>query len=87
MPPSVRGRVPSDSPAALLNDLVNELDLAPFLAVHDEPPGMPPCHPPPMLKILLHGYATGVTRSGEPRVARRRRRGGTAGAVLDFGPT
>src|SRR5450759_3858598 len=63
MPPSVRDWVPSDSLAAFINDLINELDLAPFLAVHDEPRGMPPYHPALMLKVLLYGYATGVTSS------------------------
>ena len=45
MPPSVRDWVTSDS-------------LAPFLAAHDEPRGMPPYHPAMMLKVLLYGYAT-----------------------------
>lgn len=63
MPPSVRDWVPADSLAAFINDLVNELDLAPFLAVHDEPRGMPPYHPALMLKVLLYGYASGVTSS------------------------
>jgi transposase len=63
MPPSVRDWVPDGSLAAFINDLVNELDLAPFLAAHDEPRGMPPYHPALMLKVLLYGYATGVTSS------------------------
>ena len=71
MPPSVRDWVPSDSLAAFINDLVNELDLAPFLAAHDEPRGMPPYHPALMLKVLLYGYATGVrsSRKLEARLA------------------
>jgi len=63
MPPSVRDWVRSDSLAAFINDLVNELDLRPFLAAHDEPRGMPPYHPALMLKVLLYGYASGVTSS------------------------
>jgi transposase len=63
MPPSVRDWVPADSLAAFLDDVVDELDLAPFLAAHDEPRGMPPYHPALMLKVLLYGYATGVTSS------------------------
>ena len=63
MPPSVRDWVPADSLAAFINDLVNELDLRPFLAAHDEPRGMPPYHPALMLKVLLYGYASGVTSS------------------------
>ena len=63
MPPSVRDWVPADSLAAFVNDLVNELDLGPFLAAHDEPRGMPPYHPAMMLKVLLYGYATGVRSS------------------------
>jgi transposase len=71
MPPSVRDWVPADSLPAFINDLVNELDLAPFLAAHDEPRGMPPYHPALMLKVLLYGYATGVrsSRKLEARLA------------------
>jgi transposase len=63
MPPSVRDWVAPDSLPAFISDLVDDLDLAPFLAAHDEPRGMPPYHPAMMLKVLLHGYATGVTSS------------------------
>jgi len=63
MPPSVRDWVSSDSLASFIDVLVNELDLTPFLAAHDEPRGMPPYHPALMLKVLLYGYATGVTSS------------------------
>jgi hypothetical protein len=48
---------------SFIDVLVNELDLAPFLAAHDEPRGMPPYHPALMLKVLLYGYAIGVTSS------------------------
>jgi len=63
MPPSVRDWVDPDGPAAFIDALVEELDLAPFLAAHDEPRGMPPYHPAMMLKVLLYGYATGVRSS------------------------
>lgn len=63
MPPSLRDWVDPDGLAAFLSDLVDELDLAPFLAAHDEPRGMPPYHPRMMLKVLLYGYATGVRSS------------------------
>jgi len=63
MPPSVRDWVATDSLAAFIDDIVSQLDLAPFLAVHDEARGMPPYHPALMLKVLLYGYATGVTSS------------------------
>ena len=63
MPPSVRDWVGPDSLPAFISDLVDELDLAPFLAAHDEPRGMPPYHPRLMLKVLLYGYASGVTSS------------------------
>ena len=63
MPPSVRDWVEPDGLAAFISDLVDELDLAPFLAAHDEPRGMPPYHPALMLKVLLYGYATGVRSS------------------------
>src|SRR5664280_1411367 len=63
MPPSVRDWVAPDSLPAFVSDLVDDLDLAPFLAVHDEPRGMPPYHPALMLKVLLFGYCNGVTSS------------------------
>ena len=63
MPPSVRDWVAPDSLPAFISDLVDGLDLAPFLAAHDEPRGMPPYHPAMMLKVLLYGYATGVISS------------------------
>ena len=63
MPPSLHDWVEPDGLAAFLNDLVDELDLAPLLAAQDEPRGMPPYHPRLMLKVLLYGYATGVTSS------------------------
>ena len=63
MPPSLHDWVDPDGLAAFLSDLVDELDLAPFLAAHEEPRGMPPYHPRMMLKVLLYGYATGVTSS------------------------
>lgn len=71
MPPSVRDWVDPDGLAAFVSDLVDELDLAPFLAAHDEPRGMPPYHPRLMLKVLLYGYASGVrsSRKIEERLA------------------
>jgi len=45
MPPSVRDWVDPDGPVAFIDALVEELDLAPFLAAHDEPRGMPPTTP------------------------------------------
>jgi transposase len=63
MPPSVRDWVDPDGLPAFISDLVDDLDLAPFLAAHDEPRGMPPYHPAMMLKVLLYGYATGVRSS------------------------
>jgi transposase/IS5 family transposase len=63
MPPSVRDWVAPGSLAAFIDGLVEELDLAPFLAAHAEPRGMPPYHPALMLKVLLYGYATGVRSS------------------------
>ena len=63
MPPSIRDWVAPDGLAAFISDLVDDLDLAPFLAAHDEPRGMPPYHPAMMLKVLLYGYAVGVRSS------------------------
>jgi transposase/IS5 family transposase len=63
MPPSLHDWVDPDGLAAFLSDLVDELDLRPFLAAHDEPRGMPPYHPRLMLKVLLYGYASGVRSS------------------------
>jgi transposase/IS5 family transposase len=71
MPPSLHDWVDPEGLPAFLSDLVDELDLAPFLAAHDEPRGMPPYHPRLMLKVLLYGYATGVrsSRKLEERLA------------------
>ena len=63
MPPSVRDWVDPDGLPAFIDALVEELDLAPFLAAHDEPRGMPPYHPAMMLKVLLYGYVVGVRSS------------------------
>jgi len=63
MPPSLHDWVNPAGLPAFINDLVDELDRAPFLAAHDEPRGMPPYHPAMMLKVLLYGYATGVRSS------------------------
>jgi transposase len=63
MPPSVRDWVEPDSLPAFISDLVDDLDLGPFLAAHDEPRGMPPYHPAMLLKVLLYGYALGVRSS------------------------
>ena len=63
MPPSIRDWVDPESLPAFISDLVDDLDLAPFLAAHDEPRGMPPYHPAMMLKVMLYGYATGVRSS------------------------
>ena len=63
LPPSLHDWVDPDGLAAFLSDLVDELDLAVFLAAHAEPRGMPPYHPRMMLKVLLYGYATGVMSS------------------------
>ena len=71
MPPSVRDWVDPNGLAAFLSDLVDELDMAPFLAAHDQPRGMPPYHPRLMLKVLLYGYVSGVrsSRKLEERLA------------------
>ena len=63
MPPSLHDWVDPEGLPAFLSDLVDELNIRPFLAAHDEPRGMPPYHPRLMLKVLLYGYATGVTSS------------------------
>ena len=41
MPPSVRDWVDPDGLPAFISDLVDDLDLTPFMAAHDEPRGMP----------------------------------------------
>lgn len=63
LPPSLHDWVDPDGLAAFLSDVVDQLDLRVFLAAHEEPRGMPPYHPRMMLKVLLYGYATGVTSS------------------------
>jgi transposase len=63
LPPSLHDWVDPHGLAAFLSDVVDQLDLRVFLAAHEEPRGMPPYHPRMMLKVLLYGYATGVTSS------------------------
>jgi transposase len=63
MPPSLHDWVDPAGLPAFISDLVDELDLRPFLAAHEEPRGMPPYHPAMMLKVLLYGYASGVRSS------------------------
>lgn len=64
MPPSLADWLPEDHLARFVSDVVEEvLDLAPILASYTEASGAPPYDPRLMLKLLLYGYATGVTSS------------------------
>lgn len=64
MPPSLADWLPEDHLARFISDVVDEvLDLEPILASYVEASGAPPYDPRLMLKLLLYGYATGVTSS------------------------
>ena len=57
---------------ALVSNIIDGFDLAPFLAAHNEPREMPPYHPAMMLKVLLYGYATWTRRSCSRGASRRK---------------
>ncbi len=66
MPPSLEEWLPEDHLGRFVSDLVDDvLDLAPILAGYTEASGAPPYDPRLMLKVLIFGYATGVTSSRE----------------------
>ena len=66
MPPSLDDWLPDDHTARFVAETVDELlDLTEVYASYVEASGAPPFDPKMMLKLLLHGYSTGVTSSRE----------------------
>jgi len=73
LPPSLDDWLPEDDEARFVSEVVEELlDLSPMYASYASASGAPPYDPRMMLKLLLFGYATGVTSSRE--IERRCRR-------------
>ena len=64
LPPSLTDWLPEQHLARMIDALVEDtLDLSPILASYVDERGFPPYDPRLMLKVLLYGYATGVTSS------------------------
>jgi transposase len=64
MAPSLDDWLPQDHLARFVSELVDQvLDLSPLRAGYTEASGAPPYDPRLMLKLLIYGYATGVTSS------------------------
>lgn len=64
LPPSLDDWLPADHLARFIADLVDEhLDLSCITAAYTEVGGGPPYDPRLMVRILLHGYTTGVRSS------------------------
>src|SRR5258706_4278546 len=65
MAPVLRDWVPDGDLAHLVSDLVDSgaLDLSAIYAAYEEQRGFPPYDPRLMVKLLIYGYANGVTSS------------------------
>jgi transposase len=64
LPPSLDDWLPQGHLARFVGEVVDEhLDLSAFYAAHTALKGAPPYEPRMLLKVLLYGYATGVTSS------------------------
>ena len=66
LPPSLDEWLDEDDEARFVSEVVeNLLDLTAVYASYESASGAPPYEPRMMLKLLLYGYATGVTSSRE----------------------
>ena len=64
LPPSLDDWLPEGHLARFVAELVDEvLDLSPVLAGYTDKSGFPPYDPRLMLRLLIHGYTTGVRSS------------------------
>ena len=73
LPPSLDDWLPAGHLARFVGEVVDEhLDLSVFYAAHTVLKGAPPYEPRLLLKVLLYGYATGVTSSRRLEGAARR---------------
>jgi transposase len=80
LPPDLRDWLPADHLAWFVLDVVDQLDLAPFLRAHcDDGHGHPAYDPRALLGVLLYAYAIGVRSS---RQVERRLREDVAFRVL-----
>lgn len=66
LPPSLDDWLPEDDEARFVSEVVEDLlDLSAIYVSYESASGAPPYDPRMMLKLLLYGYATGVTSSRE----------------------
>ena len=66
LPPSLDDWLPEDDEARFVSEVVEDLlDLSAIYTSYESASGAPPYDPRMMLKLLLYGYATGVTSSRE----------------------
>jgi transposase len=73
LPPSLDEWLDEDDEARFVSEVVEQLlDLTPIYSSYESASGAPPYEPRMMLKLLMYGYATGVTSSRE--IERRCRR-------------
>jgi transposase len=65
LPADLRQWLPGDHTVYLLNDIVDQLDLAPITAAYDQGDGggNPPYHPVLLTKLLFYAYSQGVVSS------------------------
>ena len=87
LPPSLDDWLDEDDEARFVSEVVeNLLDLTVVYASYESASGAPPYEPRMMLKLLLYGYATGVTSSRDRAPLQARHRlsmaGGERGARL-----
>ena len=66
LPPSLDEWLDEDDEARFVSEVVEQLlDLTPIYSSYESASGAPPYEPRMMLKLLMYGYATGVTSSRE----------------------
>lgn len=66
LPPSLDERLDEDDEARFVSEVVEDLlDLSPIYSSYESASGAPPYEPRMMLKLLVYGYAIGVTSSRE----------------------
>jgi transposase len=73
LPPDLRDWLPADHLAWFVRDVVDQLDLGPFLAAYrTDGHGHPAYDPKVLLGVLLYAYATGVRPPGKSNGAAAR---------------
>ena len=61
-PPTVQDYLPEDHLACFIVEIVDQLDLTPFIQAYSGK-GKPPYHPSMLISLLFYGYATGTFSS------------------------